>query len=323
MDEMNATADEILISNRLSQPKSRPSVMISCFKKIFLIIPFIILFILFILTLFLHKHVLYSWINNNATTRSGYRTAHCMTGIPRTLYKEELYVAYRRQAPNKLPGDLFVILELMNKTDTIHGVTITDNQPKKYTAALKYLTPRKIEWIPSNNRLGALHDEHGYAKWQRCLEHIEQAEKQDGIKYDFIVRTRPDLYIAKDLPTVDLLPKNRILINPYYEFFQDMPSGYNHTWPDLQAPVNKTDFGISSLFAIIPRSLADSYMRVAYTPNLPRHICGSRAKDGDCAIRAALYKANITFELWPFVIRIMYPAQFCHAKDEDWFNSWC
>ncbi|CAF1208628.1 unnamed protein product [Adineta steineri] len=202
-----------------------------------------------------------------------YRIAHCMTGAPRILYKEELYVAYRRQALDKLPGDLFVILDLMNKTDTIHGVNMTDNQPKRYTAALKYLTPRKIEWIPSNNRLGVLDDEHGYARWQLCLEHIEQAEKQDGIKYDSIVRTRPDLYIAKDLPTADLLPKNRILINPYYECLQDIPSGYNQTWPDHQRPCDKNNQGLSDFFAIIPRSLADPYMRVAYIQNLP-NMCG-------------------------------------------------
>ncbi|CAF4276079.1 unnamed protein product, partial [Adineta steineri] len=88
----------------------------------------------------------------------------------------------------------------------------------------------------------------GYAKWQRCLEHIEQAERQDGIRYDFIVRTRPDLYFAKAMPSPKKLPRDTILINPYYECL---------------------NYGISDLFAIIPRALADPYMRVAYIPNLP------------------------------------------------------
>ncbi|CAF1248446.1 unnamed protein product [Adineta steineri] len=176
-----------------------------------------------------------------------------MTGAPRTLYKEELYVAYRRQALDQLPGDLFVILDLMDKTENVHGAIVTNSGPEGYTTALKYLAPRKIEWISINDRLGAVDDRAGYARWQRCLEHIAQVEKQDGIKYDFIVRTRPDLYIAKDLPTVDLLPKNRILINPYYEFLQDIPPGYNQTWPDHQSPCDKNDHGLSDFFAIIPR----------------------------------------------------------------------
>ncbi|CAF1245922.1 unnamed protein product [Adineta steineri] len=246
-----------------------------------------------------------------------------MTGAPRTLYKEELYVAYRRQALDQLPGDLFVILDLMDKTENVHGAIVTTSGPERYITALTYLAPRKTEWISINDRLGAVDDRAGYAGWQRCLEHIEQAEKQDGVKYDFIGRTRPDLYIAKDLPTADLLPKNRILINPYYEFFQDMPSGYNHTWPDHQSPCDKNDHGLSDFFAIIPRSLEDPYMRVAYIQNLPKNVCGSRSDYAECRIRATLYKANVTFELWPFVVKIMRPLQFCHARHWNRFNSWC
>ncbi|UJR34221.1 hypothetical protein I4U23_021627 [Adineta vaga] len=46
-------------------------------------------------------------------------------------------------------------------------------------------------------------------------------------KYDCIVRTRLDLFIAKDLPTGDLLPHDRVLVNPYYECsLDDIQPGY-------------------------------------------------------------------------------------------------
>ncbi|CAF1025081.1 unnamed protein product [Adineta steineri] len=292
-------------------------------KKLYYATQFIIIIILFIINVLLYQPVFYSLPTNTLHNITKYRIAHCMTGAPRTLYKEELYVAYRRQALDQLPGDLFVILQLMDKTENVHGASITNSGPKGYIAALKYLSPRKVEWIPINDRLRAADDHAGYAKWQRCLEHIEQAEKQDGIKYDFIVRTRPDLYFAKDLPTADLLPKNRILISPYYECLQDIPSGYNQTWPDLQAPCDKNNQGLSDLFAIMPRTLADPYMRVAYIQNLPKHVCGSQSHYAECRIRATLYKANMTYEIWPFIIKIMRPLQFCHARHWNRFNSWC
>jgi hypothetical protein len=247
-----------------------------------------------------------------------------MTGVPRSLYKEEVYVAYRRQALNVLPGDLFAVLQLTDKTETIHGsVVITSYRPEKYRSALKYLSPRKIEWIPVDDHMGAKEDRTGYAKWQRCLELIEEAEKQNGAKYDYIVRSRPDLYFAKDLPTLDLLPNDRILVNPYYECLNDIPSGYNQIWSENETLCNMKDYGISDLFAIIPRALANPYMRVAYIPDLPLGVCGFRASHPECAIKATLYKANITFEFWPFVVKIMRSAQFCHASDWNRFNSWC
>jgi hypothetical protein len=211
----------------------------------------------------------------------------------------------------------------MNKTETVHGTVIKCSPPERYTTALKFLSPRKVEWIPINDRLLAIDDRSGYAKWQRCLEHIEEAEKKDGIRYDYIVRSRPDLFFAKDLPTPNLLPNDRILINPYYECAQDIPSGYNQTWSDHQAPCDNKNYGISDLFAIIPRKLANPYMGIANAPNLPRHVCGHRASHPECAIRAALYKANITFELWPFVVKIMRSADFCHHNGWNHFNSWC
>ncbi|CAF0871000.1 unnamed protein product [Adineta ricciae] len=256
--------------------------------------------------------------------RKQYRIAHCMTGVPRTLYKEEVYVAYRRQALNILPGDLFLILQMTNRTEDVHGTIIRTNQPERYEAAIKYLSPRRIEWIPAGNHLGAIEDISGNAKWKRCLDHIEQVEKENQFQYDFIVRTRPDLFIAKDLPTADILPHDRILINPYYECIQiDILQGYTQIWSDIPLPCNKKNYGLSDLFAILPRKLAQPYLNVAFTPNLPRHVCGQGYMHVECPIRAVLYKANITFELWPFVIKIMRSNQFCHLNAWNRFNSWC
>ncbi|UJR11921.1 hypothetical protein I4U23_016099 [Adineta vaga] len=232
-----------------------------------------------------------------------------MTGIPRTLYKEEVYVAYRRQALNNLPGDLFLILQLTDKIEDVHGTTVNTSQPERYEKAIKYLSPRKLEWIAIDDHLGAIEDISGNAKWKRCLDHIEQAEKENGFQYDFIVRTRPDIFIAKDLPTEDLLPQDRVLINPYYEY--------------IEPPCKKKDYGLPDLFAILPRKLADPYLRVAFTPNLPRHVCGAGYSHQECPIRAVLYKYNITFELWPFIVKIMRPTQFCHRNAWNHFNSWC
>ncbi|CAF0860704.1 unnamed protein product [Adineta ricciae] len=246
-----------------------------------------------------------------------------MTGVPRTLYKEEVYVSYRRQALNILPGDLFLILQRMKTTEVSHGVTINAYADDQYQTAINYLSPKKLEWISINDTLGAVNDAFGYAKWKRCLDYIETVEKANRFRYDFIVRTRPDLIIPKDLPTVNLLPHDRILINPYYECSEDIPSGYTQTWSDHQAPCDNKNYGLSDMFAIIPRSLADPYMNVAYTQNLPRHICGSRASHSECAIRAVLVKANITFELWPFIVKISRSAQFCKVQEWNRFNSWC
>ncbi|CAF1544047.1 unnamed protein product [Adineta ricciae] len=289
-------------------------------RKTLLVVQILIVSLLFLLDAFFFHGIFHSLTLNPVRK---YRIAHCITGAPRTLYREEVYVAYQRQALNKLPGDLFIVLQMTSKTEMVHGTLIKSSPPRSYANALKYLSPRKIEWISVNNHLGAVKDTSGYAKWKRCLDHIEEAEKIDGLKYDFIVRSRPDLYIAKDLPSADILPKDRVLINPYYECLQHIPSGYNQRWTDIQPPCDKKNYGLSDLFAILPRGLAAPYMRVAYTSNLPKHICGSSAIYQECLIRAVLYKQNITFELWPFVVKIMRSADFCRHNSWNRFNSWC
>lgn len=317
--------------NKISsyQFKSLPLSIAIFFKDIFdnirryltySIVIILLITILLIVTYVSSQRVVLTNIQNRL---SKVRIAHCMVGAPRTLYREEVYAAYRRQALDILPGDLFVVLQLMNKTENIHGTLITSHGPDKYITALKYLSPRKVEWIPADDHLGAQEDRSGYGKWQRCLQHIEEAEKQNELKYDYIVRSRPDLYFAKDLPTSDLLPNDRILINPYYECLNDIPPGYNQTWSNIGFLCNANNFAISDLFAIVPRALANPYMCVGYTLNLPLQVCGTSASHPECAIKAALHKANIKYEFWPFVVKIMRSAEFCRTNDFNRFNSWC
>jgi hypothetical protein len=314
---VNSTTDEISLLDQSNEFKPISKIQ-KCSK--YSIAKLLIIIVLIIVTSLSYQRAVY---HKTKTESQKVLIAHCMAGAPRTLYKEEVYVAYGRQTLNILPGDLFIVFQLFNKSEVIHGTTIAALPPDKYNAAIKYLSPRRIEWISSDNHLGAIEDRTGYSRWQRCLELIEQTEKENGVKYDFIVRSRPDLYFAKDLPTSNLLPKDRILINPYYECLHDIPSGYNQTWTHIGYLCDAKEYGISDIFAIIPRALADPYMRAGYIPNLPRHVCGSRSDHPECAIKAALFKANITFEVWPFVVKLMRSAEFCHAQGWNRFNSWC
>ncbi|CAF3925232.1 unnamed protein product [Rotaria sp. Silwood1] len=246
-----------------------------------------------------------------------------MTGTPRTLYKEEVYTTYKRQALDILRGDLFVVLECGNDTEFIHGSRIEYHSKEDYSAALKYLSPRKLEWVPPGEHFGAVDDRVGYAKWKRCLEHIEKAEEQNGIKYDFIVRSRPDLYFVKPLPSSDKLPNDRILINPYYECLENIPSGYNYTWGTNLTLCDEKNLGLSDLFAIVPRALADYYMGIGYATNAPVGMCGQSRYQAECLIKAVLVKEKVKVEIWPFIVKIMRPARFCHSQLWNKYNGWC
>ncbi|CAF1023587.1 unnamed protein product [Adineta ricciae] len=310
----NSTADDLYNNLSKSKTVARDKKKSCCLGQLLL------------LSLVVSSGLIYHkrFYTNRKIQAKHYRVAHCVTGIPRTFYKEEIYIAYRRQALNHLPGDVFLILQLSNKTEDVQRTTTNKNERELYKSAIAYLSPRKIEWISIGNHLGAVEDTGGMAKWKRCLDHIEQTEKENHFQYDFIVRTRPDIFIAKDLPTADLLPRDRILINPYYEcLHEDILSGYTQKWSDVEPPCNKKNYGLSDLFAILPRKLADPYLNIAFTPNLPHHICGAASVRAECSIRAALYKANITFELWPFVVRIVRPTPVCQLRSWNHFNSWC
>ena len=152
-------------STTISRDKQKPC----CFGQLFLLS-------LVILSGLIYYQRFYT--NRNSQVKR-YRVAHCVTGIPRTFYKEEVYVAYRRQALNHLPGDVFLILQLSNKTEDVQRTTTKKNERELYKHAITYLSPRKIEWIPMGDHLGAIEDIGGTAKWKRCLDHIEQVEKEN------------------------------------------------------------------------------------------------------------------------------------------------
>ncbi|CAF3008007.1 unnamed protein product [Rotaria sp. Silwood2] len=280
------------------------------------------------LILLLHPSKSYSHCRHrhhsiNVTKVRSVHIAHCMTGTPRTLYKEEVYTTYKRQALDILGGDLFVVLECGNDTEFIHGSRIEYHSQEDYSAALKYLSPRKLEWVPLGEHFGAVDDRAGYAKWKRCLKHIENAEEQNGIKYDFIVRSRPDLYFVKSLPSPDKLPNDSILINPYYECLEDIPSGYNYTWGTNLTLCDEKNHGLSDIFAIVPRALADYYMGIGYATFAPVGVCGQARYEPECLIKAVLVKEKVKVEMWPFIVKIMRPARFCHSQAWNKYNSWC
>lgn len=41
-----------------------------------------------------------------------------------------------------------------------------------------------------------------FFKWQKCLALIEETEAQEGFKYDFVMRQRPDMLVAEPMPSV-------------------------------------------------------------------------------------------------------------------------
>ncbi|CAF0964755.1 unnamed protein product [Didymodactylos carnosus] len=148
--------------------------------------------------------------------------AHCLTGRPRTLHYDEVFQIYKKVVLDNVPGDLFAVLEI-GQVDDFPGIPLGTNDTV-YKRALTTINPKLTKWLNVTDNATALNDPGGYGKWKICMTMIEEEEKMRAMKYEFIVRTRPDLMIIKELPPVEKWPTDRVLVNPYYECLKDLPA---------------------------------------------------------------------------------------------------
>ncbi|CAF1194846.1 unnamed protein product [Didymodactylos carnosus] len=157
-----------------------------------------------------------------------------MTGEPRTLYYDEVFQTYKKVVLDNFPGDVLAVLQ-MGGSDKLHGIEVLKPDETTYKRALATINPIRIRWLnPTSwlnplkwtNNLNMRYDPGGYKKWKICMTMIEEEEKRRGMKYEFVVRTRPDLMIVKELPPLERWPTDRVLVSPYYECLQDLPPSY-------------------------------------------------------------------------------------------------
>ena len=162
------------------------------------------------------------------------RTAVCLAGAPRTLTREHVHrsIAEQLLLPLRANGsvaDVFVVLSLRDaepKDQQDNRFARVDATQSDVRAALAALAPRAVEIRESSapppaNPSCAFRGFMGEgadnlarslaqpAKWETCWRMLRLAEADDGARYDWVVRARPDAWWFGAHPALDALDARR------------------------------------------------------------------------------------------------------------------
>ena len=181
------------------------------------------------------------------------RVAVCLSGSPRTFVRQHVHrsIANHLIRGLKAQVDVFAVMQLGDiepKNDSAVGghANRIDSSRRLVASALARLAPRAVVLEEGNgsNEMAyglsvnsACHPR-GYmgettnqllrsvaqpAAWRTCFELMERAERTDGSLYDWVVRTRPDIFWFYPHPPVCVLDPQTIYAHFWVDFHFVLP----------------------------------------------------------------------------------------------------
>jgi len=259
------------------------------------------------------------------------RIAHCFVGGARTLYLPETYQLYAKQVlhPIQAQHDIFMVMDL---EQGLKGAKTIQMNRTHYDRALAYLKPIRVVWVEDAPPFSGEFDPSDfYYKWSVCAKLFETVELLNGTRYDYVIKTRPDLIVLRELPPMNKWPQDKVWINPYYEYAGDIPEELELTTELFRTTSTNgysdpNEMPISDIFGIVPRKYASIYFNVVRNDeHICRRFCGNREGMLECRLKTSLGLANVSYEIAPVVVKIRRSFQNCESFSNSvgLFNSLC
>lgn len=165
------------------------------------------------------------------------RVAHCIVGHVRTFWQEAVYQSIADvlvpQASPRHCADFFYVLSMSSGLDTAKGGVYEYNETLLWNTAWRRLPPTKYLLDPpkpSGPRHLSYHQPdclfqcvQMFDKVRLCLDLVKEHETETGQRYDWILRSRPDLRwdVESQLPPLHQLSSQRIYFPITKENVQD------------------------------------------------------------------------------------------------------
>ena len=245
-------------------------------------------------------------VSKQSTTRRSLRLAFCVSGALRSLANERQRINfvdtfYKPFEPNDNDADVI--------SATVHTFLCLDESVQTRDASvmrdvIQALRPVHVD-VAGVTYDGSWCDDpkcirSGYEQFKRfdmCMDKIIAREEEEGVKYDFIARVRPDIVTHESLPRThcwhnlrrDVIWDGDVQFfggerNQFY--FGDALREGTNTFVDTARNADS----VSAFLNVIPRELADDFMRGiahAYNSCIPEvaHTGANLAIEGDRVLK--------------------------------------
>mmetsp|Transcript_30851 Transcript_30851/g.42735 ORF Transcript_30851/g.42735 Transcript_30851/m.42735 type:complete len:347 (+) Transcript_30851:75-1115(+) len=149
--------------------------------------------------------------NSSNVSLIGEKLAFCFVGAVRTFVEQKIYRDLKNMVDVSL-GDSFLVLYTGIETSAKGEDELFDWS--SLASAIRILKPRGIKiqtvenyWNCGNPTTGQ------FVKWSKCVDLIKMSEFKQGIKYSFMLKTRPDLLWRHPVDIREVIHESNLLSN--------------------------------------------------------------------------------------------------------------
>lgn len=267
------------------------------------------------------------------------RIAHCITGAVRTLTEERVYMSIKDNLIGALGGSADVFFFLENGDTSPRGGFAGPLPVDRIMAVTDYLGAVKVEFQEDDLVFlrcqkagkipGRTYNSPWTAqllKWRRCFDMIQEHEYRQNMRYDWIVKSRPDM--RYEYPVRQDWDASKVYVGGIHcpDCLIALPRTHLYdvaTTDNAACSAPSRLPAWSKLMELAGKAAFDPDTKVPTPTVFDDHIDTSRGINGQVQLFAHLHSRNVTVEIWevPGMDTVRTPEAEALIAEVGWYST--
>jgi len=267
------------------------------------------------------------------------RIAHCITGAVRTLTEERVYMSIKDNLIEALGGSADVFFFLENGDTSPRGGFAGPLPVEDILAVTDYLGAVKVEFQEDDlvflrcQKAGRLPGRTVSSpwtaqllKWRRCFDMIQEHEYRHNMRYDWIVKSRPDM--RYEYPVKQDWDAGKVYVGGIYcpDCLVALPRTHLYDVATLDNAACSSPSRLpawSKLMELAGKAAFDPDTKEPTPTVLSDLIDTSQGVNGQILLFAHLHSRNVTVEIWevPGMDTVRTPEAAALIAEVGWYKT--